>query len=182
MAELHTHILKERVFVDWHRAYPDRLQNVTNGITPRRWLGVCNPELTALLSDTLGGDDFLTDLARLGALREHLDDALMRPLYGRQAPEKGAAARIYPAHEDVDLPENFLYDVQVKRLHEYKRQLMNALSLVDLYNCLKEDEDFRAAFPPVAVIFGAKAAAGYDRAKSSSISATRCRRINGDPR
>ena len=182
VAELHTHILKERVFADWHRAYPDRLQNVTNGITPRRWLGVCNPELTALLSDTLGGDDFLTDLARLGALREHLDDALIDCFMAVKRQKKAQLRAYIRAHEDVDLPENFLYDVQVKRLHEYKRQLMNALSLVDLYNCLKEDEDFRAAFPPVAVIFGAKAAAGYDRAKSIIYFCNKvAERINGDP-
>ena len=182
VAELHTHILKERVFADWHRAYPDRLQNVTNGITPRRWLGVCNPELTALLSDTLGGDDFLTDLARLGALREHLDDALIDRFMAVKRQKKAQLRAYIRAHEDVDLPENFLYDVQVKRLHEYKRQLMNALSLVDLYNCLKEDEDFRAAFPPVAVIFGAKAAAGYDRAKSIIYFCNKvAERINGDP-
>ena len=155
---------------------------MTNGITPRRWLGVCNPELTALLSDTLGGDSFLTDLARLGALREHLDDALIDRFMAVKRQKKAQLRAYIRAHEDVDLPESFLYDVQVKRLHEYKRQLMNALSLVDLYNCLKEDEDFRAAFPPVAVIFGAKAAAGYDRAKSIIYFCNKvAERINGDP-
>ncbi len=182
VAELHTQILKERVFADWHRAYPDRIQNITNGITPRRWLGVCNPELTNLLRDTLGSDDFLTDLGKIDALRDHIDDALIDRFMAVKRAKKTQLRAYIRTHEGVDLPENFLYDVQIKRLHEYKRQLMNALSLVDLYWCLKEDESLRAAFPPTAVIFGAKAAAGYDRAKSIIYFCNKvAERINGDP-
>lgn len=181
VAALHTQILKERVFAPWHRAYPDRLHNVTNGVTPRRWLAVCNPELTALLRDTLGSDAFLTDLSLLGDLRAHIDDALIDRFMAVKQRKKAQLRAYIRRQEGIDLPEHFLYDVQVKRLHEYKRQLMNALSLVDLYDRLKHDAAFRAAFPPVAVIFGAKAAAGYDRAKSIIYFCNRvAARINND--
>jgi len=166
VAELHTQILKDRVFADWHRAYPDRIQNVTNGVTPRRWLQVCNPELTRILADNLGDADFL----------RHLD-----LLSGKKEKKRQLSAYI-EKHEGVRLNPDFLFDVQVKRLHEYKRQLMNALSLVDIYHRLKEDADFRAAFTPTAVIFGAKAAAGYARAKSIIYFCNKvAEKINSDP-
>ena len=182
VAELHTRILKERVFAAWHQAYPDRLTNVTNGVTPRRWLGVCNPELTALLRDTLGSDAFLKDLSLLSGLRNQIDDPLIDRFLAVKQQKKEQLAAYILRHEGVELPADCIFDVQVKRLHEYKRQLLNALSLVDIYYRLKEDAAFRAAFHPVAVIFGAKAAAGYDRAKSIIYFCNKlAEKINHDP-
>ena len=180
VAELHTQILKDRVFADWHRAYPDRIQNVTNGVTPRRWLGVCNRELTDVLTDALGSRDFLFRLDRLSGLT--VDDGLIDRFMAVKREKKRQLSAYIEKHEGVTLPEHFLFDVQVKRLHEYKRQLMNALSLVDIYHRLKEDAAFRADFQPTAVIFGAKAAAGYARAKSIIYFCNKvAEKINGDP-
>ena len=182
VAELHSNILKDRVFAAWHQQYPGKLTNVTNGVTPRRWLGVCNPELTGLLADTLGGDDFLKDLKLLGGVREKIDDQLIDRFIDIKKQKKQQLAAYVLRREGVELPDHFIFDVQVKRLHEYKRQLMNALSLVDIYYQLKENEDFRASFHPVAVVFGAKAAAGYDRAKSIIYFCNKlAKMINSDP-
>ena len=180
VAELHTQILKDYVLADWHRAYPDRIQNVTNGVTPRRWLGVCNPELTGLLAERLGGRGFLTELDRLDGLT--VDDDLIARFRAVKRQKKEQLSAYIAKHEGVILPPDFLFDVQVKRLHEYKRQLLNALSLVDICHRLKEDPAFRAAFQPTAVIFGAKAAAGYARAKSIIYFCNKvAEKINGDP-
>ena len=180
VAELHTQILKDRVFADWHQAYPDRIQNVTNGVTPRRWLQVCNPELTRILADNLGDADFLRPLDLLSGLT--IDQELIDQFMAVKKEKKRQLSAYIEKHEGVKLNPDFLFDVQVKRLHEYKRQLMNALSLVDIYHRLKEDADFRAAFTPTAVIFGAKAAAGYARAKSIIYFCNKVAdKINGDP-
>ena len=180
VAELHTQILKDRVFADWHRAYPDRIQNVTNGVTPRRWLQVCNPELTRILADNLGDADFLRHLDLLSGLT--IDQELIDQFMAVKKEKKRQLSAYIEKHEGVRLNPDFLFDVQVKRLHEYKRQLMNALSLVDIYHRLKEDADFRAAFTPTAVIFGAKAAAGYARAKSIIYFCNKvAEKINSDP-
>ena len=180
VAELHTQILKDRVFADWHRAYPDRIRNVTNGVTPRRWLGVCNRELTGVIAQALDSSDFLTRLDRLSGLE--ITDALIDRFMAVKREKKRQLSAYIQKHEGVALPPEFLFDVQVKRLHEYKRQLMNALSLVDIYYGLKEDAGFRASFTPTAVIFGAKAAAGYARAKSIIYFCNKvAEKINGDP-
>ena len=180
VAELHTQILKDQVFADWHRAYPDRIQNVTNGVTPRRWLCVCNRELTDLLTKSLDSSDFLTRLDRLSGLK--IDNALIDQFMAVKHEKKRQLADYILKHEGVKLNPDFLFDVQVKRLHEYKRQLMNAISLVDIYHRLKEEPDFRASFQPTAVIFGAKAAAGYARAKTIIYFCNKvAEKINSDP-
>ena len=180
VAELHTQILKDHVLAGWHRAYPERIQNVTNGVTPRRWLGVCNRELTEVLAKSLDSDDFLTHLDRLSSLK--INDKLIDRFMKVKLEKKRQLSAYIEKHEGVKLPPEFLFDVQVKRLHEYKRQLMNAICLVDIYHRLKEDEAFRAAFQPTAVIFGAKAAAGYARAKAIIYFCNKvAEKINGDP-
>ena len=172
--------MKDRVFADWHRAYPDRIQNVTNGVTPRRWLQVCNPELTRILADNLGDADFLRHLGLLSGLT--IDQELIDQFMAVKKEKRRQLSAYIEKHEGVKLNPDFLFAGQVKRLHEYKRQLMNALSLVDIYHRLKEDADFRAAFTPTAVIFGAKAAAGYARAKSIIYFCNKVAdKINGDP-
>ena len=180
VAELHTQILKDHVLADWHRAYPDRIQNVTNGVTPRRWLGVCNRELTDVLMRALDTDDFLTHLDRLSSLK--INDKLIDRFMAVKREKKRQLSAYIEKHEGVTLPPEFLFDVQVKRLHEYKRQLLNAISLVDIYHRLKEEPDFRASFQPTAVIFGAKAAAGYARAKAIIYFCNKvAEKINNDP-
>ena len=163
VAALHTEILKDDVFADWYALYPERFQNKTNGITQRRWLGLCNPELTALIAGKIG-DGFLTDLYRLEELKPFIDDALCRDFIRVKGEKKRQLAAEIARREGVTLSPDMVFDVQVKRLHEYKRQLMNALSILAIYFLLKDGR--LPDFTPTAFIFGAKAAPGYDRAKA----------------
>ncbi len=162
VAKIHSDILKNDVFADWYAAYPQRFQNKTNGITQRRFLGLCNPELTGLVAERIG-DSFITDLNEIGGLREHIDEDLIARFIDVKRQKKRQLASVVLANEGVSLPVDFLFDVQVKRMHEYKRQLMNAFSILDIYYSIK-DGSLRD-FTPTAFIFGAKAAPGYLRAK-----------------
>ncbi|MGX8705559.1 MAG: glycogen/starch/alpha-glucan family phosphorylase, partial [bacterium] len=164
VAAIHSQILKDDVFSEWYALYPERFNNKTNGITQRRWLGLCNPELTALLSKTLGTDGFMTDLFKLADLRPLIDDDLAAAFIEVKDEKKRQLADLIREREDIDIPEHFVFDVQVKRLHEYKRQLMNALSILDIYYRMKDGE--LSDLPPTAFIFGAKSAPGYRRAKA----------------
>ncbi len=179
VAQIHTEILKNDVFRDWYGIYPQRFQNKTNGITPRRWLGLCNPELTEMLESQVGGD-FLRDLDRLRGIEGKIDRRLIDRFNGVKYIKKLQLAEIIEQHEGVDLDPNFIFDVQVKRLHEYKRQLLNAFSIMDIYFGLK-DGTIRD-FTPTAFIFGAKSAPGYRRAKAIIRYINRIARlINNDP-
>ena len=164
VAAIHSQILKDDVFKEWYALYPQRFNNKTNGITQRRWLGLCNPELTVLLKDALGGDGFLTDLYRLEALRPLIDDELAERFIEVKAEKKRQLSELILEREGIELPPHFVFDVQVKRLHEYKRQLLNALSILDIYWGLKDGT--LKDFPATAFIFGAKSAPGYARAKA----------------
>jgi len=163
VAEIHSQILKDDVFRAWYEVFPERFQNKTNGVTPRRWMGLCNPELTQLIKYRIGGD-FLGDLDRLKQLKPMIDDDMVRQFNSvkRQKKEQ-LCKKIYEA-EGIRLNPDFIFDVQVKRLHEYKRQLLNALSIVDIYFRLKDGS--LKDFQPTAFIFGAKSAPGYARAKA----------------
>jgi starch phosphorylase len=130
VAELHSEILKKELFRDWYRVWPERFQNKTNGITPRRWLGLCNPELCGLLESRVGGG-FLTDLDKLEGLKGQLDEMTVKQFNAIKLEKKKQLCRVVKEKEGADLDPSFLFDVQVKRLHEYKRQLMNALSIMD---------------------------------------------------
>ena len=163
VAKIHSEILKNDLFRKWYEHYPEKFENVTNGITPRRWLGLCNPELTSLVSGEIG-EGFLRDLDRIGYLKGHIDDDLARRFNEVKAEKKRQLSVYIEKAEGVTIPADFVFDVQVKRAHEYKRQLMNALCLADLYLSVKKGE--AADFPPTAFIFGAKAAPGYRRAKA----------------
>ncbi len=163
VAAIHSQILKDDVFKEWYRLYPDRFCNKTNGITQRRWLGLCNPELTELIRDTIG-DGAMLDLYHLSALRDHIDDDLARRFIEVKREKKHQLASEIKKREGIEIPEHFIFSVQVKRLHEYKRQLLNALSIWDIYCQLKEGR--MADFPSTAFIFGAKSAPGYARAKA----------------
>ena len=164
VAAIHSQILKDDVFKEWYALYPERFNNKTNGITQRRWLGLCNPELTTLLRDRLGGDGFMTDLFELADLKPMIDDGLAKDFIEVKREKKAQLAQLIYEREGVQIPEHFVFDVQVKRLHEYKRQLMNALSILDIYWRMKDGE--LKDLPPVAFIFGAKSAPGYRRAKA----------------
>ena len=179
VAAIHTQILKDDCFKDWYHMFPQRFQNKTNGVTPRRWMGLCNPELTQLIKYRIGGD-FLKDMDRLAKLKPMIDDDMVRQFNAVKRAKKEQLCKIIAEREGIQLNPNFVFDVQVKRLHEYKRQLMNALSIVDIYFRLKNGE--LPNFQPTAFIFGAKSAPGYARAKAIIRYINRiARMINNDP-
>ena len=179
VAEIHSQILKDDCFRNWYEVFPERFQNKTNGITPRRWLGLCNPELTAMIREKIGGD-FLNDLDKIGALKGMIDDNMVHEFNAIKRTKKEQLCKIIAEKEGVQLNPDFMFDIQVKRLHEYKRQLMNALSIVDIYFRLKDGS--LTDFHPTAFIFGAKAAPGYVSAKAIIRYINRiAKMINNDP-
>ena len=179
VAEIHSQILKDDLFKDWYAVYPERFQNKTNGVTPRRWMGLCNPELTQLIKYRIGGD-YLKNLDRLSKLKPMIDDDMVRQFNAVKRQKKEQLCKVIAEKEGVQLNPDFIFDVQVKRLHEYKRQLMNALSIMDIYFRLKDGE--LPDFQPTAFIFGAKSAPGYARAKAIIRYINRIARlINNDP-
>ena len=179
VAEIHSQILKDDCFKDWYHMFPQRFQNKTNGVTPRRWIGLCNPELTEMIREKIGGD-FLNDLDRIAELKPMIDDELVDRFNGIKYRKKEQLSKIIAEKEGVQLNPDFMFDVQVKRLHEYKRQLLNALSIVDIYFRLKDGK--LPDFHPTAYIFGAKSAPGYARAKTIIRYINRiARMINNDP-
>jgi starch phosphorylase len=160
VAALHSRLVKERLFRDFVDLYPDRFNNKTNGVTPRRWLLLCNPGLATAI-DARIGRDWVTDLSQLSRLEA--DDELIAELAGIKRNNKARLARMVKGRCGITLPLDALYDVQVKRIHEYKRQLMNCLHVIHLYRRIKLEGDTNVL--PRVVIFGGKAAPGYARAK-----------------
>lgn len=164
VAKIHTDILRRHVFKAWHGAYPERFENVTNGITQRRWLALCNPQLSRLIESRIG-KEFLRDLTKIETLRPFAFEESFRQEFIRIRGENKRALSAYIAKKDgVVLPPEFVFDVHIKRLHEYKRQLLGALFAVYYYRELKLGKN--RDLPPVAIIFGAKAAPAYRRAKA----------------
>ena len=179
VAAIHSKILTDDLFADWYALYPKRFQNKTNGITQRRWLGLCNPELCEIIEKRIGSG-FLMDLDKLQELKQHMDDSLLEDFITVKQEKKQQLADEILRREGISLDPDMIFDVQVKRLHEYKRQLMNALSILAIYDGLKSGEI--TDFPRTAFIFGAKSAPGYDRAKAvihliNMVAA----RVNADP-
>ena len=165
VAALHTEIIKAETLADWHALWPEKFNNKTNGVTPRRWLRMINPRLSDLLTRLVGSDAWVTDLDLLRDLRSYAsDDATMRELQAIKAENKKDFAEWIAARQGIVINPDSIYDVQIKRLHEYKRQLLNALYVLDLYFRIKEDG--LREVPARTVIFGAKAAPGYSRAKA----------------
>ncbi|MDD3920233.1 MAG: glycogen/starch/alpha-glucan phosphorylase [Eubacteriales bacterium] len=163
VAELHTQILKNDLFSEFYGLYPDRFQNKTNGITQRRWLGVCNPRLSAFITERIGSG-WVTDLAQLERLKAFQSPADIAAFNKVKQTNKETLCRYIKKMDGVDIPSTFIMDVQVKRLHEYKRQLLNALAILDIYYSIKDGT--LKDFPPTVFLFGAKAAPGYQRAKA----------------
>ncbi|HEV2150403.1 MAG TPA: glycogen/starch/alpha-glucan phosphorylase [Longimicrobiaceae bacterium] len=180
VAALHTRILRERIFSDFHALWPDRITSVTNGVTQRRWMLKANPELSELVTDAVG-DEWVADLPRLQGLEAHVHDAAFRERWRAvKAHNKSRLARTVLAEAGVRIDPHALIDVQVKRMHEYKRQLLNALRLVDLYLRLRDEPGLDVV--PRAVLFGGKAAPTYWTAKLviRLINAV-AREVNSDP-
>lgn len=164
VAKIHTEILKTDVLKNWYELYPERFQNKTNGITQRRWLALCNPELSAMISRLLGSEEWITDLNQLRKLESDAEKPeILREFLAIKSHNKQRLADYIREKEGVDIPAHFLFDIQIKRLHEYKRQLLNAFSILDIYYGIKSGRI--VDFTPTAFIFGAKAAPGYFRAK-----------------
>ncbi len=165
VAQLHTNILKENVLNTWFRHYPEKFQNKTNGITPRRWLVMSNPELSEYVTELLGHKDWITDLGKLKELEKFVnDEEVLNKLLQIKSIKKKQLADYILEHEGIRINPNSIFDIQVKRIHEYKRQLMNALHIVYLYQRLKENPNLDVL--PRTFIFGGKAAPGYFRAKA----------------
>ncbi|WP_093665551.1 glycogen/starch/alpha-glucan phosphorylase [Sphingomonas gellani] len=180
VAALHTELMKSTVFADLHRLYPDRINNKTNGITPRRWLQQCNPGLTALIRDAIG-DAFLDDASALTALVPHADDQAFRERFGAaKRSNKVMLADYIKGSMGLSVDPDALFDVQIKRIHEYKRQLLNIVETVALYDQIRSHPE--KAWTPRAKIFGGKAASSYHNAKLIiKLANDVARRVNADP-
>lgn len=181
VAALHTQLLCERLFPEFHELYPERFLNLTNGVTFRRWLDVCNPQLAELVTEAIG-NGWRKDAMRLHELEPFAADAGFRERY--RAVKRGhkvELARLIQETCGVHVSPDALFDVQIKRLHEYKRQHLNLLHIVSLYREILDNPG--AVFHPRVFIFGAKAAPGYHLAKTiiHAINAVAAR-INSDPR
>lgn len=167
VAKLHTEILKNTALRDWYELFPERFQNKTNGITPRRWLALCNPKLSALITELLGNDGWTTDLSQLSKLRQYADDrAVLNRFEQIKHANKQELADYIELHEDIAIDPNSMFDIQIKRLHEYKRQLLNAFGILYIYYGIKDGSIAAGNLAPTTFIFGAKAAPGYARAKA----------------
>jgi glycogen phosphorylase len=164
VAALHTEILKKSELNNWYNLYPNKFQNKTNGITPRRWLRLCNTELSAFITDLLGSEDWVKDLYLLKGLKKFSnDEKVLDKLMKIKHEKKVQLAEYIKQEEGIIVDPNSFFDIQIKRLHEYKRQLLNALYILDLYYRIKENP--KLDIPKTTFIFGAKAFPGYRRAK-----------------
>lgn len=163
VAEIHTEILKNSVLKEWYQIYPKRFNNKTNGVTQRRWMALSNMELSGFLTDKIGSG-WVTDLEKLRNLERYKDDDnVIRQFAQIKQIKKQQLSDYIEKHDGIRLNPEFIFDVQVKRLHEYKRQLLNAFSILDLYFGIKDGRIKN--FNPTAFLFGGKAAPGYLRAK-----------------
>lgn len=166
VAKLHTEILKHQELKDFYDMMPEKFNNKTNGITQRRFLVHANPLLTDWIKKKLGSDKFITDLKELSGLKKYInDEKALKEFMGIKHQNKLRLVKYIKEHNGIDIDPNSIFDIQVKRLHEYKRQLLNILHVMYLYNKLRDGDGFD--MHPRTFIFGAKAAAGYIRAKQT---------------
>ena len=163
VAALHTEILKNKELKDWYELYPEKFLNKTNGITQRRWLLQSKPQLDSLITELIG-DAWITDLSELKKLETYLDDEkVLKRILDIKHEKKVELAEFLKRTQGIEINPDSIFDVQIKRLHEYKRQLLNIFQIIGLYNKLKLNPSMN--FTPVTYIFGAKAAPGYFVAK-----------------
>ena len=180
VAKIHTQILKDDVMKDFYHLFPEKFNNKTNGITPRRWLLYSNPQLTQLLTDTIG-PEFKEDISNLSRLNQYISDQnLIDRFKAVKHQRKQILAEYIKKVTDIDVDVNSIFDVQAKRLHAYKRQMMNCMHIIDLYQRIKSDNSF--TMHPVTFIFSAKAAPSYVFAKKViELINTLAQLINNDP-
>lgn len=165
VAAIHTEILKAETLKDWYEIYPERFQNKTNGITQRRWLALCNSELSDLITRLLGNDNWIKNLDELSKLKEYADDEnILKEFIEIKNKKKRQLADFIKTHDGIEVDSDTIFDIQIKRLHEYKRQFLNALSILYIYYGIKDGSI--TDFTPTTFIFGAKSAPGYRRAKA----------------
>ncbi len=182
VAELHSQLLQDGLFNDFFQLWPEKFNNKTNGVTPRRWLAACNPELSALITKTIG-DEWVTDLSQLEKLKPYAEKAAFRKQWAKiQQASKQELIDFQTQEQGYDLGLNVdaLFDVQVKRIHEYKRQILNVLHVIHLYNRIKkgDTENWVSRY----VLIGGKAAPGYMMAKKTiKLINNVAKIINNDP-
>ena len=165
VAELHSELLKREMFPEFNTIFPGRFNNKTNGITQRRWLLDANPKLAALISDAIG-DGWITDYDKIRELKNFADDSAFAEKFAAiKRDNKLRAAEYLKRTSGIIVDPDTLFDVQIKRIHEYKRQLLNAINVMMIYNRLKNDSDYYNSFQPMTFLFGGKAAPGYINAK-----------------
>src|SRR5260221_6832114 len=163
VAKLHSDLVKSELLHDFYELWPERFNNKTNGVTPRRWLLTANPKLAAAISRRIG-EAWITDLSQLERLLPHAEDAAFRAeIRAIKQGNKEILAKYIARHCHQNVRADSMFDVQVKRLHEYKRQLLNCMHVIALYNRIKRDP--ARDLVPRTVIFGGKAAPGYAMAK-----------------
>lgn len=165
VAEIHSNILKRDTLKQWYKILPERFNNKTNGVTPRRWLQYANPELSEFISQRLGGDEWHHDLRLLKGLEKYADNnESLDELNKIKQIKKNQLAEYIEKTEGIKVDPESIFDIQIKRLHEYKRQLLNAFHILYLYHKIKQNPTIDMV--PRTFIFGAKAAPGYFRAKA----------------
>ncbi|WFR94593.1 glycogen/starch/alpha-glucan phosphorylase [Rhizobium tumorigenes] len=163
VSALHTELMKETVFADLNKLYPDRINNKTNGITPRRWLMQCNPGLTSLIRETIG-DAFMDDAEKLKPLDAFAGDAAFQEKFARiKRDNKARLSNLVAGRMGIKLDPNAMFDIQIKRIHEYKRQLLNIVETVALYDQIRSHPELD--WQPRVKLFAGKAAPSYHNAK-----------------
>ncbi|CAN0896440.1 Alpha-1,4 glucan phosphorylase L-2 isozyme, chloroplastic/amyloplastic [Linum grandiflorum] len=186
VAEIHSEIVKNEVFNDFYKMWPDKFQNKTNGVTPRRWIRFCNPDLSSIITKWTGSEDWILDTEKLVTLRNFADDEELQTEWREsKRRNKAKVAAFLKEKTGYTVSPDAMFDVQVKRIHEYKRQLLNILGIVYRYKKMKEmgsDKERRSSYVPRVCIFGGKAFATYVQAKRivkfiTDVGAT----INHDP-
>jgi len=180
VAQLHSDLLKSTLFKDFYELSPEKFQNKTNGITPRRWILLCNPDLSDVIASKIG-EGWITDLSQLSQLRNFVnDEQFIRDVQRVKLENKQRLIEMFKNDYKVNVNPNSIFDVLIKRIHEYKRQLLSCLHVIALYNRIKDNPDIQVA--PRTVIFGGKAAPGYLTAKLIiRLICSVARTVNNDP-